>query len=347
MNHAPPPPPPPPPPPSPAAPAAPSGPAEPLYVGIDVAKDKLDLARSDHDRRVLTFPNDPEGVAAVVRLLLPLRPRLIVIESTGSLHRPLQDALLEHDLPVALVNPARVRYFAKGMGISGKTDHIDARVLILFGQKASPRLLDRRSRDQAELRDLVACRRQLIATRTQQLNRRGSTISKAARKSLDAVLRTLDAQVARLDRQIRELIDADDEFRHLDGLLRSVPGVGPTLSTTLAADLRELGTTDRQRLGALAGVAPFPDDSGTIRGKRSIRGGRAPVRNTLYMATLAALRCNPVIRAFSARLKAAGKPSKVRIVACMRKLLTLLNAMVRDRLTWDQLDVVKKLAVAP
>jgi transposase len=339
-------------PPPPAAAPAPAGPApaEPLYVGIDVAKDKLDLARSDDDDdRVLTFPNDPDGIAAVVRLLLPLRPRLrlIVIESTGSLHRPPQDALLEHDLPVALVNPARVRYFAKGMGISAKTDHIDARVLILFGQKASPRLLDRRSRDHAELRDLVACRRQLIATRTQQLNRRGSTISKAARASLDAVLRTLDAQVARLDRRIRAIIDADDEFRHLDRLLQGVPGVGPTLSITLAADLRELGTTDRQRVGALAGVAPFPDDSGTIRGRRAIRGGRAAVRNTLYMATLAALRCNPVIRAFSARLKAAGKPSKVRIVACMRKLLTLLNAMARDRLTWDQLDVVKKLAIAP
>jgi transposase len=223
----------------------------------------------------------------VVRLLLPLRPRLrlIVIESTGSLHRPLQDALLEHDLPVALVNPARVRYFAKGMGISAKTDHIDARVLILFGQKASPRLLDRRSRDHAELRDLVACRRQLIATRTQQLNRRGSTISKAARASLDAVLRTLDAQVARLDRRIRAIIDADDEFRHLDRLLQGVPGVGPTLSITLAADLRELGTTDRQRVGALAGVAPFPDDSGTIRGRRAIRGGRAGGRPSATPST--------------------------------------------------------------
>jgi transposase len=159
------------------------------------------------------------------------------------------------------------------------------------------------------------------------------------------VIRTLDKQVDRLDKQIRALIDADDDFRHLDGLLRSVPGVGPTLSATLAAELRELGDADRKEIGALAGVAPFNRDSGHVNGKRSIRGGRTAVRCVLYMATVAATRFNPVIKAFSDRLKAAGKPGKVRIVACMRKLPTLLNAMARDGLTWDQLDVVKKLAV--
>ena len=145
--------------------------------------------------------------------------------------------------------------------------------------------------------------------------------------------------------KIRALIDADDDFRHLDGLLQSVPGVGPTLAATLTAELRELGDTDRREVGALAGVAPFNRDSGHFSGKRSIRGGRTAVRCVLYMSTQAAIRFNPVIRAFSDRLRAAGKANKVRIVACMRKLLTLLNAMVRDGLTWDQLEVVKKLAV--
>ena len=161
------------------------------------------------------------------------------------------------------------------------------------------------------------------------------------------MLKTLDRQLEKLDKQIRDLIDADDDFKHLDELMQSVPGVGPTLSATLAAEMRELGDVDRKQVGALAGVAPFNADSGARSGKRSTRGGRVAVRCVLYMATVAACRFNPVIKAFSDRLKAAGKPNKVRIVACMRKLLTLLNAMARDGLTWDQLDVVKRLAPCP
>ena len=316
-----------------------------LYVGIDVSKGKLDLARSDADA-VLTFGNDAAGVAAVAALLAGAGPALAVavVEATGGLERPLVEALLDADLPAALVHPGRVRYFAKGLGVRAKSDPIDARVLVKFGQLASPRLAQRRTKNQAELADLVACRRQLATTRAQQLNRRASTFSKAALRSLDAVIGALDKQVESLDRRIRELIDADDDFRHLDGLLRSVPGVGPTLSATLAAELRELGDADRREVGALAGVAPYDDDSGGRRGRRSIRGGRAALRCVLYMATLSAMRFNPVISAFAARLKAAGKLGKVVVVACMRKLLTLINAMVRDGLRWDELDVVKKLA---
>jgi transposase len=332
------------------APAAtPATPATPgLYVGIDVAKQKLDLARasSDDDPAAVpvdTFVNDPAGIAAVVRLLAAAKPAMIVVESTGGLERPLLEALLEANLPAALVHPGRV-HFAKGMGILAKTDRIDARVLARFGRHAAPRLLARCAANQTELRDLVACRRQLSSTRAQQTNRRGATFSKAALKSIDAVVKTLDKQIERLDKQIRDLIDADDDFKHLDGLLQSVPGVGPTLSATLAADLRELGAPDRRTVCALAGVAPYPEDSGTIKGKRSIRGGRADVRCVLYMATLAAIRVNPVIKPFHRRLRDAGKVAKLTIVACMRKLLSLLNAMIRDDLSWDQLDVVKKLA---
>lgn len=322
-----------------------NGPAasSPIFVGIDVAKENLDLARSDADRTE-RFTNDSDGIAHLVATLVKAQPAAIVVESTGGLERPLLSALLEADLPTALVHPGRVRYFARGLGILAKTDPIDAAVLARFAQLASPRLSQKRSEKQVELRDLLACRRQLVATRTQQSNRRGTTFSAAAKRSIDAVLKVLDRQIDSLDKQIRELIDADDDFKHLDQLLRSVPGVGPGLAAAFAADLRELGTTDRQRICALVGVAPFANDSGGKTGKRSIRGGRTALRSMLYMATLAALRVNPVIRAFVDRLSAAGKAKKVVIVAAMRKLLSLLHVMVRDNLTWDQLNVVKPIA---
>jgi transposase len=315
------------------------------YVGIDVSKEKLDLARTDDLERVVSFPNDPAGIARIVELLTALKPGAIVVESTGGLERPLLEALLEANLPASLVHPGRVRYFAIGLGILAKTDPIDARVLAKFAELASPRLSEKRSKNGAELRDLVACRRQLCQARAQQYNRRCSTFSKASLRSVDSVIAAMDKQIEALDRQIRDLIDDDDEFKNLDRLLRSVPGVGPTLSATLLTELRELGQADRRQIGALVGVAPFNADSGPVKGKRRIRGGRTTLRCVLYMGTLAALRFNPIIKTFADRLKAAGKQNKVVISACMRKLMALLNAMVRDNLTWDQLKVVKKLAV--
>jgi transposase len=308
-----------------------------------VSKDKLDLAHYGSDG-VLSFANDAAGIAAIVKLLQEPKPVVIVVESTGGLERGLLEALLEAELPVAQVHPGRVRHFAKGVGIIAKNDRIDARVLARFGHGAAPQLTAKRSKNQIELRDLLACRRQLVVTRTQQSNRLGITFSKMARKSIEAVIKTIQQQVDSLDQRIRQLIDADDEFKDLDRLLQTVPGVGPGLSATLAADLPELGDEHRQHVCALVGVAPFDDDSGTTRGKRSIYGGRTEVRCTLYMATLAAIRFNPLIKAFSDRLKSAGKPAKVRVVACMRKLLSLINAMVRDGLTWDELNVVKNFA---
>ena len=314
----------------------------PLFAGIDVAKDTLDLARSDSGE-LLTFPNDAHGIGRIVALLAAARPARIVVESTGGLERPLLEALLDVDLPVALVNPGRVRHFAIGIGILAKTDAIDASVLMEFARLAEPRLAQKRSENQAELDALITCRRQLTAARTEQANCRLSTRSASAQKSIDAVLKTLDKQIELLDEKIRKLIDCDDDFKHLDGLLRSAPGVGPVLSSTLLGELHELGDTDRRQIGALVGVAPFNHDSGTLRGKRSIRGGRTQVRCVLYMATLAAIRFNPVLRNFAQRLGRTGKASKTIIVACMRKLLTLLNAMVRDNLTWPELRVVKAL----
>lgn len=316
----------------------------PVFVGIDVAKATLDLARSDTGQ-ALNLANDPRDIDRIVQMLRPVKPACIVVESTGGLERPLLDALLDAGLPVALVNPGRVRHFAVGIGILAKTDPIDAAVLMKFGQLAEPRLSQKRSANQAELDALITCRRQLVRTRNEQSNCRLTTTSRSAIQSLDAVLKTTDRQIELLDQKIRKLIDSDDEFKNLDQLLRSVPGVGPVLGSTLVAELGELGGTDRRQIGALVGVAPFNRDSGKFKGKRAVRGGRTSVRCVLYMATLAAMRFNPVIKHFAQRLKTTGKSAKVVIVACMRKLLTLLNAMIRDNLTWNQLSVVKALDV--
>lgn len=312
----------------------------PVFIGIDVARDKLDLARSD-SRQVLTVANDDRGIAQVVELLRPLRPALIVVEATGGIERRLVDALLDAALPVAVVNPGNVRHLALGLGILAKNDAIDAGVLVEFARHASPRLAQKRSANQAELDALVTCRRQLTGARAQQANRRGATASRAALRSIDAILAAFDKQIESLDRQIRKLIESDDDFRDADRILRSAPGIGPVASSTLIGELNELGHASRQRISALAGVAPFDNDSGPRKGKRFIRGGRAHVRCVLYMATVTAIRCNPVIKRFADRLKAAGKTAKVMIVACMRKLLVLLNVMLKENKTWDQLNVVK------
>jgi transposase len=270
---------------------------------------------------------------------------LIVVEATGGLERPLLDALLEANLPVALVNPARVRSLATGLGILAKTDKIDAFVLVEFARHASPRLAVKRSENQAELQALVTCRRQLTHVRTEQTNRRARTSSKSAVKAIDAVLETVEAQIKDLDKQIQTLIESDDDFDATNKLLQSVPGVGAVLSSTLLSELNELGSANRRSVSALVGVAPFNHDSGQLKGKRSIRGGRASVRCALYMATIAATRFNPVIKTFYQRLQKAGKANKVAIVACMRKLLALLNVMIRENLFWNDLNAVKALAI--
>jgi len=321
-------------------------PASPqVFVGIDVAKDALDMARSDTGE-LLHVPNDPAGFASLLAALIPARPACIVIEATGGMEQPLLEALLDAGLPVARVNPAHVRHLAKALGILAKTDAIDAAVLVEFARKAEPRLAVKRSKVQGELEALVTCRRQLKTSKVQQTNRLGATTSKPARKAIQAVVYVLEKQIKALDKQIEARIDSDDDFRQMNQLLQSVPGVGQGLSSALIAGLAELGETGRRELSALVGVAPFNKDSGKSRGKRAIRGGRAALRCVLYMATLASMRSNPIIRAFASHLKAKSKPPKVVIVACMRKLLSLLNAMVRDNLSWQQLNVVKHAQTA-
>jgi transposase len=312
-----------------------------LFVGIDVSLAKLDVARSD-SHAIVDLPNDAGGIDELVRALVTQqRPQCIVIEATGGYEQPLLDALLDARLPVARVNPRRVRAFARGLGVLAKTDRLDARVLVEFARRAEPRLAERRRASQVELEALVTCRRQLIATRTVHANQLKQTRSKPAAQAIGRVIDALNGQVASLDEQIRKLIESDDDFDHMDRLLRSAPGIGDVASATLIAELPELGNTDRHRIGALSGVVPFNHDSGKLKGTRSIAGGRATVRCALYMCALSAMRCNPVIKAFAQRLKAAGKRNKVILVACMRKLTAILNAMLRDNLQWHELQLAK------
>lgn len=334
-----------PPAPTPAA----AAPTTPVFVGVDVCKAHLDVAEQHgHARGPLAGPvarhaNDPAGIAAVVARLKAHGPALaaVVAEATGGLERPLVAALLDAGLPVATVNPARVRKVAEGLTSGAKTDAADARVLARFADVAAPRLDVRRSAARGELDALVTCRRQLLDTRTEQRNRRGATANKAAGRAIDAVLRSVQAQVDKLDRRIADLVEADDDLRGLDERLRTVPGVGQVTSATLIAELPELGGADHKQIAALVGVAPMAKSSGTRDDPRHIRGGRASVRSALYMAAVTAVRHNPVIRALAERLSKNGKPFKVMIVAAMHKLLTLLNVMARDGLTWDQLKATQ------
>jgi transposase len=313
-----------------------------IFAGIDVSKHKLDLAQTG-TQQVAPFTNDPAGISQLVELLLKAPPKLIVVEATGGLERPLLEALLDANLPVHLANPKQVRYFALSLGILAKTDPIDAHVIERYAAQLSPRLLQKRSEKQAELEALVTRRRQLLHVRTEENNRLGPTTSKSARKSIQAVLKTLEKQLKSLERQIRQLIESDDDLDDIDKLLRSVPGIGNVASATLLCEMSELGRMDRGQAAALVGVAPFNRDSGRHKGKRVIRGGRSAVRSVLYMSAVCAIRFNPILSAFAQRLQKAGKLPKVIIVAAMRKLVCIINAMVRDGLRWDQLDIVKKL----
>lgn len=305
-----------------------------VYAGIDVSADRLDIARHDQTH-VHSLPNDSEGIARAVELLAAWRPQRIAVESTGKLERPLMAALLDARLNVCHVNPQRVRHFGLGMGWIARTDAIDARLLARFAEKAGPRLASPRPAQQQELAELLGCRRQLIDARTAHANQLKRTFSSRARNSLEAVLRTLQKQIDQLDEQIAQLIDSDEDMRHLDRILRSVAGVGMVLSATLIAQLGELGQLDHKPLVALVGLAPFNRDSGRSRGTGGIQGGRKAVRNVLYVCTVAAVRCNAVIRAKYHQLLAAGKPAKVALIACARKLLRILNALVRDNTPWN------------
>lgn len=301
------------------------------YIGIDVAKAHLDLAAhlSGEPWRVA---NDEAGINAIVRHLGELAPTLVVVEPTGGLELPLTAALAAAGVPLAVVNPRQVRDFAKATGRLAKTDRLDAKVLAHFAQAVQPAprpLLDAQTQ---ELAALLARRQQLVQMQTAEKNRLGTTRS-PVRQRVRVHIAWLDQELADADSQLRDLIHESPIWRAKDDLLQSFKGIGPVVSLTLMAGLPELGTLDRWGIAALAGLAPYNWDSGMLRGKRRVWGGRG--RAALYMAALSATHHNPVIKAFYQRLLAAGKMPKVTLTACMRKMLTILNAMVKHDRHWD------------
>ncbi len=304
-------------------------------LGIDVSKKSLDV-RSWPDNKSLTLDNSVEAIQAWLPSCPEPQTCLVVIEATGGYERLVVAELLEAGYQVALVNPRQVRDFAKALNILAKTDRIDADVLVQFGLKTDPRILQKPPEKQAELTELVLRRRQLIGLRTMEVNRRKlPAAGKLVSRSMLAVIKVLNHQIVQVEAQITRLIQSNDQWKHTAQIVTSTPGIGPATSASLVAELPELGKLNRQEIAALTGIAPFNDDSGTHRGKRSIRGGRAGIRSALYMATLAAITHNPVIKAFYKRLTKKDKPSKVALVACMRKLLVILNTMVRTNTLWN------------
>jgi transposase len=312
--------------------------ASPTFVGIDVAKLTFDVARLPQPEHH-SFSYDAEGLQRLLTLLRAWGPVLIVLEATGGLERRLVAELATAGLAVAVVNPRQVRDFARGVGRLAKTDPIDAAVLAHFAQVTQPTPSAKTSEQQRELQELLTRRQQLMGLRTMEANRLATTTAKVARRSVTQLLKALDKQVAALDAAIAKLVESDDDWRQKAQLLQSVPGVGAVTSRTLLAQLPELGKLNRAQIASLAGLAPYNHDSGKFKGKRSIWGGRAAVRNALYMAALTARRCNPVIRAFAERLEQAGKLFKVVLTACMRKLLLILNTMIKHNSPWNTHEV--------
>lgn len=301
-------------------------------MGIDVSKAALDVAVLPSGE-VLQFANDANGIDDLTKTLKSAAVDLVVMEATGGYETAVATALVGAGLRVAVVNPRQIRDFAKASGRLAKNDRIDAQVIAAFGQAIEPEIVRLPDEEARKLEELLVRRRQLVAMRVQEMNRLG-LMQGAMRKRIKSHIDWLEKEIAKLDVDITAGLRSSPAWRAKDELLRSFKGVGPVTSSTLVVELPELGQLDRRAIAALVGLAPFNRDSGVMRGRRSIYGGRSHLRTLLYMAATTAIRSNPVIRAFYERLKARGKPHKVAMVACMRKMLTILNAMVRQSTPW-------------
>lgn len=307
------------------------------YVGIDVSKDWLDVALAGKDG-ITRVANRSRSIQQLVSELVQLGPERVLLEATGGLERPLVDALSAEGLPVVLVNPRQVRDFARATGRLAKTDSIDAQVLAHFASVLKPEVRPMKEAAESELSALVRRRNQLTELLTMESNRRKSATSATVRASLERSIQNLKQEQALLDQAIEALIKATPSLRARSKLYRSVPGVGPRLASVLLAELPELGRLNRKQVASLVGVAPLNWDSGTLRGKRAVWGGRSQIRGVLYMSALVATTHNPVLQTFYNRLLAAGKAKKLALVACMRKLLTILNMMAARSTPWAPLS---------
>jgi len=305
-----------------------------IFVGIDVSKARLDVAVRPWGKSE-SFGNDAGGIKDLVKHVKQIQATLIVLEATGGVERGVTRALASAELPVVVVNPRQVRDFAKATGQLAKTDRIDAGVLARFGEAVRPAVRPLPDEVTLELRALIARRRQITEMIVAE-NNRLSGASKAVKKRIDAHIGWLEAELERADKDLDQSIGQSPIWRENEDLLRSVPGIGPVVSRSLMAELPELGALNRKQIAALVGIAPLNRDSGTLRGRRSIWGGRSTVRAALYMAALVASQRNAGIRAFYNRLRHAGKAPKVALVACMRKLLTILNSMLKHKTRWSE-----------
>jgi transposase len=306
-----------------------------VHVGIDVSKATLDACCLPAGQK-LAVDNTDEGIARLI-IWLQEHPaiRRILLEATGRYERRVAAQLIEAGFPVVVVNPRQARDFARSQGKLAKTDSIDAAMLAEFAQVGHARLCEKQPENQVILNDLVARRRQVTGMLTMEKTRAQVPQEKRTRLMIQKVIRLLEQQREDLDRQIAKLIESDDDWKNKRQIVTSVPGVGPITASQLVAELPELGKLNRQQIAALVGVAPINRDSGTMRGRRTIFGGRASIRSTLYMAAFNAMTWNPIIKRFAQRLQAAGKPFKLIVVACIRKLLTILNIMVRENQPWN------------
>jgi len=304
------------------------------FVGIDVSKNVLDVHILETGTSFRSS-SSPEGRQQLLEKLPQPKTCLVVLEASGGYERLLVGDLVQAGHIVAVINPGQIRSYAKALAIKAKTDKIDARVIARFAHDIKPRPRTEQHQQQAELDELVARRRQLIELRTAEYNRRGTSLSKPVRQSLQRSINAINKDLQKIDRAIEELVASHDDWQGRLEQLTSVPGVGNVTAITLVAELPELGELNRKEIAALAGVAPFTRDSGLFRGQRKIRGGRSTVRTALYMAALATIKFNSDIREFALRLRQAGKKGKVVLVACMRKLLTILNTMVREQTMWS------------
>jgi transposase len=308
-----------------------------VFVGIDVSKDRLDVHLRPSGE-VFCVPRDAKGLDSLISRLNDLPVALVVLEATGGFEATVAAALAGAGLPLCVVNPRQIRDFARAMGRLAKTDTLDAEVIALFAERVRPQARPLPEPGRSHLAELVGRRRQIIEMIGMETNRRRQALDKQLARRLDRHVAFLEKELAEVDRDVGQAIKASPAWREAEALLKSVPGIGDVTARTLLAELPELGTISRHQLAALVGVAPINHDSGLMRGRRTIAGGRTSVRSVLYMAALTAIRRRSPFRAFYDRLTSRGRPKKVALVAVMRKLLTTLNAIVRNRTPWQPLN---------
>lgn len=307
---------------------------ENFYVGIDVSKHELDVYILPANLS-LTFKNTPRGIQALKKKIAQYTGAKVVLEATGGYEKLVADKLDEEDIDVCIVNPRQIRDFAKALGKLAKTDKIDAQVIALFAEKIQPAARIMKSKNQTKITELTTRRKQLLDILQMEKNR----LDKASgdiKKSLSKIIKTIEKEIAVIEEKLNKLISEDEYYSKMYEHITSVPGIGEKVATALMAHLPELGTLSSRQITALAGLAPFNRDSGMMRGTRTIWGGRAPVRAAMYMATLVATKHNPIIKSFYRRLCEAGKPKKVALTACMRKLVIIVNAMVKNNQPWHE-----------